>query len=71
MNKQPTKQALVDRLIKVGYAKPTERKALMQYDVETLQAVLDRCTEKKQPRQKTQAEYAHPFSCEGLGQWED
>lgn len=41
----------------------------MQYDVETLQAVLDRYTKKKQPRHRPQAEYAHPFSCEGLGQW--
>lgn len=69
MSKQSTKQALVDRLIKVGYAKPTERKALMQYDVGTLQSVLDRYTKKKQPLQRPQAEYAHPFSCEGLGQW--
>lgn len=70
MNAQSTKKVLVDRLIKVGYAKPTERKALMQYDVETLQSVLDRYTEKKQPRHRPQAEYAHPFSCEGLGQWD-
>ena len=48
-----------------------ERGALLRYDVNDLQEALDRVTRKNTPkgRRKT-SEYAHPFSCEGLGQWD-
>lgn len=36
-----------------------------------LQEALDRSAPKPKPKPRRHAEYAHPFSCEGTGQWED
>lgn len=44
---------------------------LLQYDVDDLQEALDRSAPKPKPKPRRHAEYAHPFSCEGTGQWED
>lgn len=69
------KQELIAHLIKEGYAKPSDRSALMRYGVADLEETLKQFASKKlrrkyvkQPRRP--AEYAHPFSCEGLGQWD-
>lgn len=71
------KQELIARLIKKGYAKPSDRSELMRYGVADLEETLKQFTSKKlrckyvkQPRHRPQVEYAHPFSCEGLGQWD-
>lgn len=63
------KNVIADRLLLAGYK--ADRKSLLQYDADTLQGIYERFTARNNPRKRhhKRSEYAHPFSCEGLGQW--
>lgn len=61
------KHELISELLRLGYR--ASYGALVKYDVDSLQQTLDRFASYRKPARTPQHEYAHPFSCEGLGQW--
>lgn len=61
------KHELISELLRLGYK--ASYGALAKYDVASLQETLDRFSSYRKPAKAPRHEYAHPFSCEGLGQW--